>query len=145
MKILVVGGGTAGFISALILKTFTDSQVDMVYSSGIDPIGVGEGSTEHFYEFLRFVGISPVSVIKNCDVTYKCGVMYKGWTKNDYLHNVDADFSLQAGQYTYLYGNQMREGGGMTSPPLYWNNLVPEEWANEEYAPLYQYHFNTFK
>lgn len=48
MKIAVVGGGTAGFVSALILKTtFPAWEVDMIRSEKIGTIGVGEGSTEH--------------------------------------------------------------------------------------------------
>ena len=45
MKIAVVGGGTAGFVSALILKTtFPTYQVDIIRSEKIGTIGVGEGT-----------------------------------------------------------------------------------------------------
>ena len=47
MKIAVVGGGTAGFVSALILKTsFPQYEVDVIRSTKIGTIGVGE-YTEH--------------------------------------------------------------------------------------------------
>ena len=48
-KIVVVGGGTAGMVSALILKSrFPSMQIDIICSKKIGIIGVGEGSTEHW-------------------------------------------------------------------------------------------------
>ena len=45
-KILIVGGGTAGLISALILKNrFSNLEIDVVKSDNIGIIVVGEGST----------------------------------------------------------------------------------------------------
>ena len=57
-KILIVGGGTSGFVSALILKKrFPKLIVDIVKSDNIGIIGVGEGTTEHWLEFINFCGI----------------------------------------------------------------------------------------
>ena len=58
MKIVVVGGGTAGFVSALILKkSFPHFQVDVLRTTKIGTIGVGAGSTEHWSAFMDYVGI----------------------------------------------------------------------------------------
>ena len=58
-KISVVGGGTAGLISALILKTrYPNIEINLIQSSKIGIIGVGEGSTEHWNEFIKFIGVS---------------------------------------------------------------------------------------
>lgn len=49
MKILIVGGGTAGLITALILKSrFESIQINIIKSDEIGIIGVGEGTTEHW-------------------------------------------------------------------------------------------------
>ena len=44
-SLTVVGGGTAGLISALILKNRSNLEVNLIYSSNIGIVGVGEGST----------------------------------------------------------------------------------------------------
>ena len=45
--ILIVGSGQAGLIAATTIKaTFADFEVTVVSSKEIEPIGVGEGSTE---------------------------------------------------------------------------------------------------
>ena len=57
-SIAIVGGGTAGLVSALILKKrFPNIQIDVIRSNKIGIVGVGEGSTEHWNEFLKFLGI----------------------------------------------------------------------------------------
>ena len=51
-KICVVGGGTAGLVTSLILKSsFSSLQIDIVKSNKIDIIGVVEDSTEHWKQF----------------------------------------------------------------------------------------------
>ena len=60
----VVGGGTAGLIAALILKERSNLEVSLIYSSNVGIVGVGEGSTEHFAEFMKFIGIKPSQIIK---------------------------------------------------------------------------------
>ena len=58
-KICIVGGGSAGLITALILKNrFSELQIDIIKSDKIGTIGIGEGSTEHFKDFMRFCGIT---------------------------------------------------------------------------------------
>jgi len=69
-KITIVGGGTAGLVSALILKTrFPYREVDIIKSKEIGIIGVGEGSTEHWKSFMQYCNINPIDLIKTrCDV-----------------------------------------------------------------------------
>ena len=61
-SIAIVGGGTAGFVSALILKkTYPDLRIDIIRSTKIGTIGVGEGSTEHWSVFMVYVGIKDMA------------------------------------------------------------------------------------
>ena len=86
MRICVVGGGTAGFVAALILKkSYPDFTVDVIRSSKIGTIGVGEGSTEHWSAFMDFMGIQAGDLIKNTDATFKSGIMFQDWSNRDFF------------------------------------------------------------
>ena len=53
-SLVILGGGTAGLISALMAKhSFPHLKVTVVESKEIGIIGVGEGSTEHWQTFMR--------------------------------------------------------------------------------------------
>ena len=106
-KICIVGGGTAGLISALILKTrFSSLQIDLVKSDKIGIIGVGEGSTEHWQEFTNFVGIALKELITETDATFKGGIMFEDWTEKPYYHNVIDDIlNIKCGQYQSGYAH----------------------------------------
>jgi len=97
-NVLIVGGGTAGLISAIILKKYLNITVDVVHSKNIGIVGVGEGSTEHFRKFMGFAGIDQHTIIKECDATYKSGIMFANWGDNDYLHNVGEPFNKKLAQ-----------------------------------------------
>jgi len=146
MKVLVVGGGTAGLIAASILKKRFDIQVDIVHSKNIGIIGVGEGSTEHWDEYLRFMNINPYAMIKHTDATFKGGIMFEGWTPNPYLHNVSGDLDGKLAQYYYLYAASIAKGSKDLTTKSIWKNKIASWWLNKpESMPFNQYHFNTFK
>jgi hypothetical protein len=146
MKILIVGGGTSGLISALILKTFLNAQVDVVYSKDIGIVGVGEGSTEHFNDFMRFVGIDYLSVLKECDATFKSGILFQNWSNKTYLHNVADPFSNLYAQYPYVYAKLITSNSNHIVPNyLYKNKLDAEYLKHSDRSPFNQYHFNTYK
>ena len=144
MKTLVVGGGTAGLVTAIILKKHLNLPVDLVHSPTIGIIGVGEGSTEHFREFMQFAGISHLDIIKECGATYKSGIMFKGWGNKDYLHSVDGTFSGQVAQYRPVYAKQIAEDADYLNPRIAWKSEISTGFiGNHEQAVYNQYHFNT--
>ena len=54
MKIVVIGGGTAGCISALLFKKhFPSMDVTMIRSSEIGILGPGEGLNPSINQFLK--------------------------------------------------------------------------------------------
>jgi tryptophan halogenase len=86
MKIVVAGRGTAGWMSALYAKkVYPDSNVTVVYDDNIPIIGVGEGVTSIFMEFMKFLEISLEELIRMCDGTIKNGIKFTNW-KGDGSH-----------------------------------------------------------
>ena len=81
MEIVILGGGTAGYVTALILKHRFREKVNIkiIKSKDIGIIGVGEGSTEHWSNFLDFIQIDSAQMVKECGATFKFGVMFEDW------------------------------------------------------------------
>jgi tryptophan halogenase len=145
-SILVAGAGTAGLITALILRQKLNVQVDVVHSKSIGIIGVGEGSTEHFRDFMQFLGINQYELIKECDATYKCGIMFENWADERYLHCVTPPFNKKFAQYSYVYGRQISKSLSYLVNDIPKNNKLSKYFINrQDELPWNQFHFNTHK
>ena len=144
--ILILGGGTAGLVSALILNTrFPKKKIVVVKSDKIGVIGVGEGSNEEWSYFVEFCGLDSNEVIRETDATVKLGIKYVNWTDKDYIHNVDNRFyensniGQLAGSYIHSYIND--ESQIDTTDDLIAKAQVP----NINQTCSNQYHFNAIK
>ena len=149
VSIAGVGGGTAGFVSALILKKkFPSLKISIIRSTKIGIIGVGEGSTEHWKTFLKFLEIDHKEIIKECDSTLKCGIMFSNWSDKDYLHSIQVEYNQKFGQYSHVYANLIGSGKDSQelSSGLCWKNQI-NRWFidNPDQCPTSQFHFNTNK
>ena len=89
-NILIVGGGTAGWITALMVKRKMPSfNVSLVESEEIGILGAGEGTTPNFVETMDWLGIPLTELIENTGCTFKNGIKFTNWTPNKdyYYHN----------------------------------------------------------
>ena len=68
MKIIIVGGGTAGWMSAAALAK---QGHDITIFKGNDPIGVGESTTPHIDQYIKYMGISDEDFLRATRGTYK--------------------------------------------------------------------------
>lgn len=82
MKICILGGGTAGWLSALyILRRQPVHEITVIDSSRIGIIGTGEGSTGVFADTLTHVlKISSNDFLLNTGATQKLGIRFHNWT-----------------------------------------------------------------
>lgn len=86
MKIVIVGGGTAGWLAALIVSKVKpqDHSVTVIESSKINIIGAGEGSTGTMTNIIQNLsanyGCNEREFVEMCDVTPKLGIDFKDWT-----------------------------------------------------------------
>jgi tryptophan halogenase len=84
-NILILGGGTAGYFTALALANQRpDLQVTLVESSKVPVIGVGEATTPVIVPFIHNVlGISPSEFYERVRPTWKLGIKFEWGRKQD--------------------------------------------------------------
>lgn len=93
MKIIIVGGGTAGWLAALMLtKIRPEHTVTVIESSKIGIIGAGEGSTGSLTNIIQNImwdfGIDEQEFIRETDSTIKLGIKHIGWNKDTKSHYI---------------------------------------------------------
>lgn len=148
-RIIVLGGGTSGLITAMMMKTqFPHKDVTVIESSEVGVIGVGEGATEHWKYFCDFVGLNLHDTLVECDATLKAGIKFTNWGVPDYYHATCEPYAQTAGDYSVVYAQMIAQGMG----PLdiifnrrCVNNEIPTDWVEGiAPCPVNQFHFNTF-
>jgi len=83
-KVVIVGGGTAGWMTATtLIKYFPDKEITVVESSDIKSIGVGESTTALIRNWLNSVDISDKDFMKECDASYKLSIEFKDFYQKD--------------------------------------------------------------
>ena len=103
--ILIVGGGTAGWLSAAYLARYLEidehSHIDiaLVESPDIGIVGVGEGTFPTIRNTLKFLGIDEAQFMRQTTATFKQGVRFNDWVKTPqngshehYFHPFEAPF-----------------------------------------------------
>lgn len=90
-NIVVVGGGTAGWLSACVVAArLPHLSVTLVDSPDIPTIGVGEGTWPTMRETLATIGIPEAEFLESCDAAFKQGSRFDGWVTgaagDSYLH-----------------------------------------------------------
>lgn len=147
LSFCVVGSGTAGLITSIVLRqAFPLAQITNVSSSKVGIVGVGEGSTEHWRYFMDKCNIGVDEIIKNTGATHKYGIRFENWTNAvpDYFHSVASTFDVDAygllGEYlSYLENNKLITSQ-TTTIGLVQDKIIRENLHNN----TNQYHFDTF-
>jgi tryptophan halogenase len=88
-KIVIVGGGTAGWLTALQVRQLYDkASITLIESSKVGILGAGEGSVPLLPSFLQSLGINLGQFKKECDATFKLGISFENWNGDGekYIH-----------------------------------------------------------
>jgi len=83
-NIVVVGGGSAGWITAAtLIKVFPNKNITVVESSEIPKIGVGESTVQEFTSWLNLLDIDYKDFMAYTNATYKLGIGFTNFKTVD--------------------------------------------------------------
>jgi tryptophan halogenase len=96
-RVVVLGGGSAGFLAAITLKTkLPDLAVYVLRSKQIGIIGVGEGTTVSVPNFLHgYLGIDPGPFHREVRPTYKLGIKFLWGPRPYFNYTFSPQFDMQ--------------------------------------------------
>ena len=93
-SVIVLGGGSAGFMAAITLKRkLPELKVRVIRSPDIGVIGVGEGTTlsfpKHFFEYLR---LKPQQFYVEAEPTWKLGIKFLWGPRREFYYTFSYEF-----------------------------------------------------
>jgi tryptophan halogenase len=111
-KIVVVGGGSAGWMTAsTLIKTYPDMDISVIEPADIPIVGVGESTIAGIMAWCQYIGLDEKNFFAQTDGSYKLSIAFTDFYKKD------------AGQFHYPFGK-----------PDFSNNRNPfAEWHMKKY------------
>lgn len=117
-KIIIVGGGTAGWMAAATLSHMLNGlhcEITLIESEEIGTVGVGEATIPPIMMFNEMLGINENLFVKATQATFKLGIEFVNWKKigHRYIHpfgDFGIDFDVRPFHQHWL--NQRAKGFG---------------------------------
>jgi tryptophan halogenase len=82
-KVIVIGGGTAGWMAASALGKMLPHacSVELIESAEIGIVGVGEATLPHLRAFIHTLGLDEAEFMTATHATYKLGIEFRDFGK----------------------------------------------------------------
>jgi tryptophan 7-halogenase len=159
IRIVIVGGGTAGWMSAAYLARTLGGGADpveitLVEASDIGAIGVGEGTFPTIRATLASLGVSEAAFLEGSCATFKQGVLFQGWSRatESYFHPFNLPFRGEADDLSSYWlerctrGDRVAFADAVTAQgPVVAARLGPKRLEDPDFqGPMnYAYHFDA--
>lgn len=81
VRVVVAGGGTAGWLTAysLVKRLGNSLDITLVESDQIGTVGVGEATVPTMHRFHQFFGIDEREFMRATQATFKLGIVFDNW------------------------------------------------------------------
>jgi len=154
-KVVIAGGGTAGWMAAVMLRKVLSPAVavELVESDAIGIIGVGEATIPPIQTFNNFVGLDERAFLKETKATIKLAIKFENWrvAGESYYHTFGApgtNLGFCAFQHYWLRARKLGFAESLWDYDL--NALACERNLFEKinspnpiYQMQYAYHFDS--
>jgi tryptophan 6-halogenase len=156
-RIVILGGGTAGWMAAnLVAKRWGGQRITLVESPDIGIIGVGEGSTPQLKQFFDTLGIAEAEWMPRCNATFKNGIRFNRWSNRPGFESYFHPFPTALDGHTlpqFCYNTRARRTGRdvWAHPDRF---FLPTFLADRRLGPIaaegfrfavgYGYHFDAY-
>ena len=118
-KIVIVGGGTAGWMTAAAMSKLIDLNrvsVTLIESEQIGTVGVGEATIPHIKYFNSLLGLSENDFVRQTNATFKLGIEFNNWGHigESYFHSFGRyGVAMNGMQFWHFWQRHRAQGGTM--------------------------------
>lgn len=154
-KVVVVGGGTAGWMTAVLLKKVLQQQVEveLVESDEIGIVGVGEATIPPIQIFNQYLGLDEKEFLRETHATMKLAIRFENWrvAGEQYYHTFGApgtQLGFTSFQHYWLRAKQLGLTNSLWDYDLNYLCCEQEKFniiktQNPLYEVPYAYHFDA--
>ena len=136
-KIVIVGSGTAGWLSAVFMQQ-RHYEVILIESPDIPTIGVGESTQPLVTNYLNYCQLKQTDWMPPSSSTYKMGVMFEGWTDHKFMIDSEsAAFSQMDATTSKTWGIDEIVIANNMSPVEYMNWFPSYRMATNNKSPKF--------
>ncbi|HEY7884123.1 MAG TPA: tryptophan halogenase family protein [Cellvibrionaceae bacterium] len=131
-KVLIVGGGTAGWMAAAAMAKILKNQycdIQLVESDSIGTVGVGEATIPQIQLFNQMLGLDENEFVRKTQGTFKLGIQFVNWGHigEHYLHAFGEVGKDMEGIQFYHYWLKLFQSGEAPNIGAYTLNCLAAE------------------
>ncbi len=156
--IIIVGGGTAGWMTAAALSKLTAHRkvtVTLIESEAIGTVGVGEATIPPFLDFNRLLDIDEREMLAAVQGSFKLGIQFVNWGKlgDSYIHPFGAyGYQMEGISFHHVWHKYHTDGDkrpiqlfNMETMAAFFGKFArTEDYQRDDLPPVnYAYHLDA--